>query len=91
LHLIQTAARELSLAARSVCTRLGLATGPILLAGGMFRAVPRLVPGMASELSDRMPGAQVRRLDDEPALGAVRLALAAASGTLVIPSYGDHA
>lgn len=90
VHLIDTAARELSLAARSVCARLGLMQGPVVLAGGMFRAVPRLAPRVAQDLNHHMPGMAVRPLEAEPALGAVRLALAAAAGTLVIPTYGDH-
>jgi N-acetylglucosamine kinase-like BadF-type ATPase len=90
LHLIDSGARELSLAARSVCDHLALAHGPIVLAGGMFRAVPRLRQRVIAHLTGRWPDMRVCPLAIEPASGAVSLALAAASGTLVVPAYLDR-
>lgn len=88
--LIDTGAAELSLAARAVCDRLSLPDGPVILAGGIFRAVPRLRAGMINALTTHRPGIVVRALTNEPAAGAVSLALAAAEGTLVTPAYFDH-
>lgn len=90
LRLIDTGARELSLAARSVCDQLALTHGPVVLAGGMFRAVPRLRQRVVSHLTGRWPGMLVSPLTGEPASGAVSLALAAAAGTLVLPTYLDR-
>jgi len=89
-RLIATGARELSLAATAVADRLGVTTGPIILAGGIFRAVPRLRDGVTDALVTQRPGTVVRPLTQEPAAGAVSLALAAADGTLVIPSYFEQ-
>jgi glucosamine kinase len=88
--LIDTGAQELSLAARAVCDRLSLPDGPVILAGGIFRAVPRLRVGMIHALTTHRPGIVVRPLTQEPAAGAVSLALSAAEGTLVTPAYFDH-
>lgn len=88
--LIETGAKELSLAARAVCDRLSLPDGPVILAGGIFKAVPRLRAGMVSALTTHRPGIVVRALTHEPAAGAVSLALASADGTLVTPVYFDH-
>ena len=90
LHLIDTGARELGLAARSVCDQLALTHGPVVLAGGMFQAVPRLRQRVVSHLTGRWPGMLVSPLAGEPAGGAVSLALAAAAGTLVLPTYLDR-
>jgi len=90
LHLIETGARELSLAARAVCDRLGLTCGPVILAGGIFRAVPRLRAGVIEALTSQHAGTIVRPLTQEPAAGAVSLAIAASEGTFVAPAYVDH-
>jgi hypothetical protein len=42
---------------------------------------------VTSRLSEVAPRSVIRLLEVEPAVGAVRLALAAAKGTVVIPSY----
>ena len=72
---LDEAADELVLAARSVITRLGLAgtDHDVVLSGGTFRALPALESAVGRALSN--PGARVRRLEEEPAIGAVRLAL----------------
>jgi len=87
LGLIETGARELALAGLSVCGQLALSHGPVVLAGGMFRAAPRLGQRVTSHLRGRWPSMVVTRLAGEPAAGAVSLALAAARGTLEIPAY----
>jgi hypothetical protein len=60
---------------------------PIVLAGGIFRGVPGLMGDVESHLSEAAPRSAVRLLAVEPAVGAVRLALAAARGEVTIPSY----
>ena len=72
---VQDRLPKLADAARSVIRRLGLEARPydIVLSGGTFAAVPSLAEAVASLL--RAPSAAVRFLADEPAAGAVRLAL----------------
>jgi hypothetical protein len=77
------------MAAASVASRLGIEGEPVLLAGGTLRGLESLRASLTADLSRRMPGAHVRVLDIEPALGAVRLAQAAALGTLQLPAYED--
>ncbi|MGH9400441.1 MAG: BadF/BadG/BcrA/BcrD ATPase family protein, partial [Thermoanaerobaculia bacterium] len=74
-EILSCAADELAQAAQSVIRRLGLAGRPydIVLSGGTFAAVPVLADAVEELL--RAPGASVRRLEDEPAAGAVRLAM----------------
>jgi len=49
------------------------------------------VPWLAAELKRRLPATpprgQVKRLEVEPAMGAVRIALAEAQGGARLPSY----
>jgi N-acetylglucosamine kinase-like BadF-type ATPase len=88
-QILELAAHELVRSARSVVERLKMREEAIqfVLAGGVFTGVPWL----AEELSRRLPGiaprGQVRRLEVEPAVGAVRLALAEARGGARIPAY----
>jgi len=89
LSLIDTGARELGLAALSVCHALRLSHGPVILAGGMFNAAPRLRQRVAAHLTGRWPSMVVRPLHGEPTAGAVSLALAAAGDSLVLPTYLD--
>ena len=72
---LEAASTELASAAQSVIRRLDLPGGPydIVLSGGTFVAVPSLAQAVTSLL--RAPAASVRLLTDEPAMGAVRLAL----------------
>jgi glucosamine kinase len=81
--------QELVAAAASVVAQLGLAHDEftIVLSGGMFKAAPwlkdeviRLLPGIA-------PGSRTVHLQAEPALGAVRLALAELRGGAAVPVY----
>jgi N-acetylglucosamine kinase-like BadF-type ATPase len=88
-QILEQAAHELMRSARSVVERLQMRDESVqfVLAGGVFTGVPWL----AQELSRRLPGiaprGQVRRLEVEPAIGAVRLALAEARGETRLPSY----
>lgn len=77
--ILQAAIQELALAASSVRERLRLASGPhdVVLSGGTFAAVPTLEKSVAERLA--APGARVVLLREEPAIGAVRLALEALS------------
>jgi N-acetylglucosamine kinase-like BadF-type ATPase len=82
-------ASELARAARSVAERLQLRTGsfPFVLAGGVFRVVPSLVDRLRPRLLEIASGATIDVLREEPARGAVRLALAEARGGALIPKY----
>jgi len=62
-------------------------TFPTILSGGMFRGVPWLTRDVQARLSEVAPRSTVRVLGVEPAMGAVRLALAAARGTVDVPTY----
>lgn len=89
IGILRAAADELESSALSVAKRLEIVGSefPFVLAGGIFRAVPWL----EEELSRRLPLASPRSrtviLDVEPALGAVRLALADARGHYTVPAY----
>ena len=74
-EILEAAGRELAAAAGSVAGRLRLADDSydIVLSGGTFAAVPALADAVAALLA--RPGATVRRLEEEPAVGAVQLAL----------------
>ncbi|HEY1308358.1 MAG TPA: BadF/BadG/BcrA/BcrD ATPase family protein [Vicinamibacterales bacterium] len=88
-EILDRAAVELTSAAASVVTRLQM-RGEVfqtVLAGGIFRGIPSLASGVEALLAEVAPRSVVRRLEVEPAYGAVRLALAAARGRVVIPSY----
>jgi N-acetylglucosamine kinase-like BadF-type ATPase len=90
-RLVEAGARELAEAGISVATRLDLATGPIVLGGGIFRAVPSLASGVTAEVGRALPRARVEPLTEEPAAGAVRLALALARDRVSVPAYVDDA
>jgi N-acetylglucosamine kinase-like BadF-type ATPase len=87
--ILEDAATELVIAARSVITRLGLASDafPCLLAGGMYRAVPFLAAALSRRVPEGAPLADVRELKVDPALGAVHLAIEEACGTVRLPVY----
>jgi hypothetical protein len=57
------------------------------LAGGVFRVVPWLVAELPRRLIEVAPRCQVRRLEHEPAAGAVWLARADARGGAQVPRY----
>jgi N-acetylglucosamine kinase-like BadF-type ATPase len=87
--ILERAASELAVAAASVVTRLGMRGDvfPTVLAGGIFQGIPSLATALTTRLAEVAPRSEVRRLDVEPARGAVTLALAAARGQVVIPTY----
>ena len=88
-RILERAADELVLAARSVATRLEMRGDAFdfVLAGGVFPVVPWLGYEVAKRLMEVAPRSQVRLLEQEPAVGAVCLALAEARGALTIPKY----
>ena len=87
--ILRRATAELASAATAVIQRLGMRGDmfPIVLAGGAFHGIPSLVTGVAATLSDVAPRSEVRLLQVEPAVGAVRLALAHAKGGVTVPQY----
>jgi N-acetylglucosamine kinase-like BadF-type ATPase len=87
--ILNRAADELMTAATAVMTRLELVERQftVVLAGGMFRAVPWLCDQMQLLLPALAHQCKVMRLDQEPALGAVRLALAELKGGARLPVY----
>jgi N-acetylglucosamine kinase-like BadF-type ATPase len=89
MRVLERAAEELVLGARSVATRLEMRGDPFtfFLAGGIFRVVPRLANEMRPRLVEVAPRSQVELLDKEPATGAVWLALAEANGGARVPEY----
>ncbi len=88
-RIIDVGASELSATAASVAARLHMTNCIVVLGGGIFRAIPRMREAVIAHLSSRLPGAQIRPLEVEPAMGAVRLALRAAAGEPVVPTYLD--
>ena len=87
--ILNRAADELLTAATAVMARLemGQREFTFVLAGGMFHALPWLCDQMQLLLPARAPRSKVMRLDQEPALGAVRLALAELQGGAKLPVY----
>jgi len=88
-EILARAGTELAFAAASVIARLGMRGDvfPTILAGGIFRGLPSLARDVTARLSEVAPRSPVRLLDVEPAVGAVRIALAAAHGALTLPAY----
>ncbi len=90
--ILNGAADELTSAARAVTDRLALADAPFtfVLAGGMFRALPWLRSRLEERLPSLAPRSRTMWLETEPALGAVRLAVAELHGGAVLPRYRSH-
>jgi N-acetylglucosamine kinase-like BadF-type ATPase len=88
-EILTRAGAELASAAGSVISRLEMRGDafPTVLAGGIFRGIPWLVDDVTRRLSEIAPRTHVERLNVEPAIGAVRLALAAAHGSFTLPTY----
>src|SRR6185369_2495578 len=88
-EILRRAGGELASAAASVIGRLQMRGDafPTVLAGGIFRGIPWLASDITRRLSEIAPRTEVHRLEVEPATGAVRLALAAAKGSLAVPTY----
>ncbi len=89
IGILRGSADELESSALSVARRLDLVgeSFPFVLAGGMFKAVPWLHDELDRRLPLASPASRTLRLDVEPAIGAVRLALADARGVSHIPEY----
>ena len=87
--ILNRAADELMTAATAVMSRLELSGRPFtfVLSGGMFHALPWLCDQMQLLLPALAPQSRVMRLNDQPALGAVRLAIAEMQGVARIPVY----
>ena len=88
-RILERAADELVLAAGSVASKLEMRGDafPFILAGGVFRVVGWLAEELSRRLVEVAPRSEVRLLDEEPAAGAVRLALAEARGGAQVPRY----
>jgi N-acetylglucosamine kinase-like BadF-type ATPase len=88
-RILERAADELVLGARSVTTRLEMRGDAFtfFLAGGVFRVVPWLAEELPRRLAEVAPRSQAEILTGEPALGAVWLALAEARGMAQVPRY----
>jgi len=89
LAILDEAAGELVDGAASVTGRLGMsdAAFPFVLAGGTFHGVPLLREAVLQRLREVAPLGLPQLLTQEPALGAVRLAIAEATGGAHIPQY----
>jgi N-acetylglucosamine kinase-like BadF-type ATPase len=89
IGILRGAADQLESAAISVARRLDLlgTEFPFVLSGGIFRAVPWLEQELLRRLPLASPRSTAQLLQDEPATGAVRLALAEARGGYAVPVY----
>jgi N-acetylglucosamine kinase-like BadF-type ATPase len=89
IGILNRAADELLTAATAVMSRLDLTDKDFtfVLAGGMFHAVPWLCDQLQLLLPALASRSRVMRLDEEPALGAVRLAVAELRGGARLPVY----
>lgn len=88
-EILRAAAAELVIAAKSVIEQLGMRGERfhVVLSGGLFKMAPALTSMLGALVADLAPKATVGMLADEPALGAVRLALQASRGELRLPVY----
>ena len=85
------AAEELALAAASVISQLDMRGEqfPIVLAGGMLNESAWLAGDVRRRLAEVAPRAAIGPLTEQPAVGAVRLAIAEARGGARVPPYID--
>ena len=92
-RILERAADELVLGAHSVASRLEMRGDEFtfFLSGGAFRVVPWLAGELARRLVEVAPRCQVEALDEQPAVGAVWLALAEAKGQASVPQYKRRA
>jgi len=88
-HILSRGAEELALSAASVVRALEMSDEafPVVLAGGIFNAVPLLTTDLTERLSRLSPRATIRPLQVEPAVGAIRLAIAELHGGARVPEY----
>ncbi|MPY88167.1 MAG: ATPase [Luteitalea sp.] len=87
--ILEQGAGELMACAASVVAQLGMAHDafPFVLAGGVVHAVPVLVSSLTERLPTVAPGSSSHVLTQEPAHGAVSMALAEARGGARLPRY----
>jgi glucosamine kinase len=78
--ILRRGASALARAATVVAISLGLADGPVYLAGGAFEQLPALGQQARMELLGMLPRAAVEPVREEPAMGAARLAARLAWG-----------
>ncbi len=85
------AADELASAAGTVINRLDMRGEqfPILLAGGMLKRSEWLAAELERRMAEAAPRGAVLPLTEEPVIGALRLATAAATGGVRVPPYID--
>jgi glucosamine kinase len=90
--ILDQAAEELVTTAAAVMKRLGMEYEhfSFVLAGGMFHAVPWLCSQMKVLLPTLATHSRTIRLEEDPAVGAVQLALAVAQGRATVPAYRPH-
>src|SRR5262245_54936780 len=91
VRILERAADELVLAARSVTARLEMRGDAFtfFLSGGIFRVVPWLAGELPRRLVEVAPRSEVQILQDEPAMGAAWLALAEARGGARLPRAAE--
>jgi N-acetylglucosamine kinase-like BadF-type ATPase len=89
IGILRGAVDQLESFALSVARRLEIVGSefPFVLAGGIFRAVPWLEEELSRRLPLASPRSRTMQLNVEPAVGAVRLALAEARGGYQVPAY----
>lgn len=89
LEILRDAATELALAVTSVVSRLKMRGDqfPTWLSGGLLTGMPWLAGEVTRHLAEVAPRSVVAPLTVEPAVGAVRLALAEAHGGVQVPAY----
>jgi N-acetylglucosamine kinase-like BadF-type ATPase len=87
--ILDQAAEELVTTAAAVMKRLEMEreSFSFVLAGGMFHALPWLCNQLQVLLPSLATHSRTIRLEDDPALGAVQLAVAVAHGRVKIPAY----
>jgi N-acetylglucosamine kinase-like BadF-type ATPase len=90
-EILRLASLELTRASATVIERLQMRgkTFQMVLSGSMFRLIPWLVDDVTSRLAEVAPRTVVRRLDVEPAKGAVHLALKELRDGVRVPPYID--
>jgi N-acetylglucosamine kinase-like BadF-type ATPase len=90
-EIMTLAADELSLAGAAVIRRLDMRGEqfPILLAGGMLVESAWLAAEVRRRMAEVAPRGTVAPLTQEPAIGAVKLAIAQARGGVRVPPYID--
>lgn len=91
-EILNAAADELTRAVGSVIRRLAMRGHAFttVLAGGMFKVIPWLGVDVTRRLAEVAPRTNVTRLEVEPAVGAVTLALREARGAVKVPPYVEN-